>query len=730
MTLDLQQQLSALDRLRETTVLHVGNLLQRQQWNRNAFSRIVALVSMEHEAIGAALERLRRRVEDGEVRREIASLQARCSRLDGAVARLQRLRNRSSDREMVAIKKIIFSFDRAAGTLNQTLIDKNLLDRQNQVLENLIISHEHVANWKQFVQRILIDFHQMFRFDFFFIAFSEENELTLFFYYMGDYPEPVKEQIDTACARRVLAGLDLPPDTPYSVERFVVIDRPRRVDPTQVETITVKVPDYAPNLAGLLGATYASTRKVSVQEQAVIRSILSVMVMVVGSSKVLSRTLAELEFHSIHDPLTGLYNRRHFDEMLRYEVDRSERHRHHFSLLFLDSDDFKQINDGFGHPCGDQVLVELGGMMRAATRMGDLVVRLGGDEFAILLPETPVEGARALAEKLRKRISHHRFTSPDGRQFQTSVSIGIAGYPRDGRNSRDLLAACDAALYRAKEGGKNSIVVAAAQPPAARVRDARVAVERLRDALAEGRVLPYFQPILSTADRRPVACEVVARKQSRDGRVLPAMEFIETVERAGLARSLDRSIVDGALEVLHERMQHHPADAVPPLFINLSPQEIRGRSLLGFAEQRCAELGIPPEKVVFEMAERAVVAELGAVRGFLANLRNRGFRFALDDFGSGYNAFHYLRELRFDFVKIDGAFIRGVVDSQVDALLVRHLAAICRGLGMVTIAEHVEEEEIMAAVTEMGIDYAQGFHLGAPVSARNLFSTWDGGERR
>ncbi len=722
-SLDLEIQLNALEKLRETTVLHVGSLLQRQQWNRDAFNRIADLVSAAHGEIDNDLDNLHAQLEDDETRWLLTRIRERNRHLDHAIRHLQRLRNRSSDREMVAIKKIIFSFDSAASTLNQTLIDKNLLDRQNQVLENLIISHEHIANWKQFVQRILIDFHHIFSFDFFFIAFSEDNSLTLFFYYMGAYPKEVKDRISTDCAHQVLQGLDLAPDTPYTIETFEVLNQPRDLCYDQVETITVKVPEYAPNLAGLLGASYASTKVISVQEKAVIRSILAVMVMVVGSSKVLSKTLAELEFHSIHDPLTGLYNRRHFDEMLRYEFDRSQRHNHQFSVIYIDSDDFKEINDGFGHPCGDQVLIQIGELMRDLTRKGDLVVRLGGDEFAILLPETPAKGAHTLAESLRKRICNHRFLAPDGQQFQTSVSIGVASYPKDGRNANDLLAACDIALYQAKGSGKNSVAAVDSVQRVAQAREARIAVEALRSAIAEGRIIPYFQPIFDTTNRNVFAFEVVARKLTRNDEILPAFQFIDAIEKAGLARHLDRAIITAALQVLQRWLQSHPPEAVPPLFINLSPQEIQGRGVLGFAEKLCGELGIPPNKVVFELTERAAVSDMSHMRTFLANLRNRGFKFALDDFGSGYNSFHYLRELRFDFIKIDGEFVRTITQSKIDAVLVRNLAAMCQQLGMKTIAEYVEDEEIMRAISVMGVDFGQGFHLGAPASEKNI--RWD-----
>lgn len=205
-----------------------------------------------------------------------------------------------------------------------------------------------------------------------------------------------------------------------------------------------------------------------------------------------------------------------------------------------------------------------------------------------------------------------------------------------------------------------------------------------------------------------------ARMRTPEGETVSAGMFIETVEKYGLGRELDRSIITQALH----RMQAHRQTGAPPrrLFINLSAQEIQGRGVLAFAEALCNQLALAPQQLVFEVLERDAIGDMTNMRKFLANLRGKGFAFALDDFGSGYNSFHYLRELHFEYVKIDGAFVRNIVDSAIDRALVRNLAKLCQELGIRAVAESVESEDILTMLQEMGIDYVQGYHIGMPAA--------------
>ncbi len=711
-----------IDELRYQGLVRFAELLENQTRTRLSSSNVSELVQAVNSEMQKSMQDcidllklsdISNTIRD-QITRQLNSGIARSSRLNETLTLLLNEHQRQWNQNEEHLKHLMLEFGSTIENLAGTLIEKDLFERQSNVLQNIIISHEKIAQWKLFVQEILAGFHTVFPFNFFFIAFAEENGLSLYLYFLGNYSDEVKMLVRKKLTSEMLAQLKLPDDAVLDIEEFHMPAEIQSGSIDEIKLITVSVPDLeVVNLAGLLGVAYGSVQKLNTQEASVVRSILSVMVMVVGSSKALSRTMAELEYYSTHDPLTGLYNRRYFNEMLEYEVGRSERHEHEFSILMLDLDDFKDINDTYGHPCGDAVLIGVAESMHSAMRKGDLATRIGGDEFAIILTETNKVGGMVVAEKLRSELRDFTFSSPDGKSFHITTSIGLVTYPVDANNLSDLMSGVDIGLYRAKKSGKDAVCsIDAAVEKIQETRVIRDQAETLRSSLREGRIIPFYQPIIDCKTGKVFAYETLARLREPNGDTISAGMFIETLEKYGLGRELDRVIINTALHALKEKID--AGDNETKLFVNLSAQEIQGRGVLGFAENLCNEIGIPPNHLVFEILERDAIGDMTHMRKFLTDLRKKGFSFALDDFGSGYNSFHYLRELRFDFVKLDGAFVRNILNSKIDYALVKNLSRLCQDLGILMVAEFIESEEIMNEIRSMGIEYAQGYHLGMP----------------
>ncbi len=714
-----------LERTRMYVVERIASLLESQVRSQLFTENIGELVKSVHQELSEHLDHVLSLVGEFDLKEEdrsclserLLSDRSRYDRLERALEILFRERQRQWSQNIALLQQIALEFNHTIEGFKNSLVEKDLLERQSKILETIVLSHEKVTQWKAFVQEILSGFHTIFPFNFFFIAFVEENGLSLFLYYLGDYSAEIMAMAKTKLVGEVLEQLKLPKDAPLDIEEFHI--------PTsesihlhldhKVEMITVPVPDLEmPNLGGVLGLAFGSSKKLSVQEASIIRSTLAVMVMVVGSSKTLSRTLSELEYYSTHDPLTGLHNRRYFQELLSYEEGRSERHRHNFCVLMLDLDDFKDVNDTYGHPCGDSVLKQVAEIIVHSMRKGDIATRIGGDEFAVILTETDKEGGIAVAEKLRLGLRELCFLSPDGKEFHITTSIGIVTFPEDGDKVADLMTGVDVGLYRAKQMGKDGVGTIRSSGELQAGRTIRDNAEKLRQALKSHRIIPYYQSMFDLKTGEVVAFETLARMKELNGDTTSAGMFIETIEKYGMGRELDRVILENAFAALHALKEK--GLPLPRLFLNLSAQEIQGRGILGFAEQLCRQLSLSPNLIVFEILERDAIGDMTNMRKFLTNLRDKGFSFALDDFGSGYNSFHYLRELRFDFVKLDGAFVRNILNSKIDYILIKNLNQLCQELGILTVAEFVESREVLMALVDMGINYAQGFYLGLPTS--------------
>jgi diguanylate cyclase (GGDEF)-like protein len=430
------------------------------------------------------------------------------------------------------------------------------------------------------------------------------------------------------------------------------------------------------------------------------------------------KTEAELRYIADHDALTGLLDRRRFRAELDQYVSFTARYGGQGAVMIIDIDGLKAINDSLGHHAGDNLIRRIAGILRERVRTTDIVARLSGDEFAVLMPQTDTDGALRLGEDLRAEVAEDVAPGPDGESSTISVGITMFGSEAD-VSAEAVLVAADQAMYRAKEEGRNQISLFRDPGEPERLqRRGQTTSARIRDALTHDRLSLHSQPIRSLASGGIERYELLLRMTGDNGELLPAAAFIEAAERSGMVQELDRWVVARALEMLARREK---AGSPISLHVNLSGASLVDISVLEFIERRLDEGDADPARCTFEITDTARAHDYGAAAGFADKLTEFGCQVAIDDYGAGFGPFHYLRQIPFDVIKIDGAFVHDMPNNDADQLTVQAIVQIARGLGKTTIAEYVQDDETTRMLREFGVDMAQGFHLGRPVSTDEAF---------
>ncbi len=425
----------------------------------------------------------------------------------------------------------------------------------------------------------------------------------------------------------------------------------------------------------------------------------------------------QLEHDATHDALTGLINRAEFERRLDRALASAQQYGAHHALCYLDLDQFKVVNDTAGHAAGDELLRQINTVLSGMFRERDTLARIGGDEFGLLLDNCPLERAQFIAQTVVSTIRDHRFHWED-RSYQIGVSIGLVPITAAAHDTVQLLTQADVACYIAKELGRNRVHLYQREDSETAQRHGEIlGAAGLRDALEQGRFRLHYQPIipLHAADPRPVRHEVllrVAYKGSAEATselVLPAA-FIPAAERYGLMGAIDRWVIQAAFREYAAGIGQTGAR----LAINLSGNSLSDETLLGFIEAQFAAHAFPPEQVCFEITETAAIQNLRRASELMAALKRRGSQFALDDFGSGLSSFHYLKTLPIDYLKIDGSFVKDMLDHPSDGALVAAINQMGHALGIQTVAEYAHSQAIVERLRELGVDYAQGFFFGHP----------------
>jgi diguanylate cyclase (GGDEF)-like protein/PAS domain S-box-containing protein len=428
----------------------------------------------------------------------------------------------------------------------------------------------------------------------------------------------------------------------------------------------------------------------------------------------------QLQYLADHDPLTGLFNRRRFEAELSRQVAFNSRYGPTGAVLVVDLDHFKYVNDTLGHAVGDELIARVGSLLKDRLRETDVVARLGGDEFAVLLPSADEEQARLVGEDVVKAVRSQSVQLSKDRSLRLTACVGIAMFGQDYEIGHEaVLVNADIAMYEAKEAGRDRCVLLdAAEGPQTEMRARLTWSERIRTALEEDGFELYQQPILDIRKGEVTHHELLVRLPGDGGELIPPGTFLYIAEQFGLIQSIDRWVVGQAMRLL-KRL--HADDNPVTLSVNLSGASITDASLLELVEDEIRTTGIDPHALIFEVTETAAIVNIEKARRFAERLGELGCAFALDDFGAGFGSFYYLKHLPFDYLKIDGDFIRQLPASKPDQLTVKAIVQIAHGLGKRTVAEFVGDEATLGLLGRFGVDFAQGYHTGRPLA---VAETW------
>ena len=421
---------------------------------------------------------------------------------------------------------------------------------------------------------------------------------------------------------------------------------------------------------------------------------------------------AELAYQATHDELTDLVNRREFERRLGELLDPGTGDAAEHAVMYLDLDQFKVVNDTCGHTAGDELIRHVSTTLQGCLRHTDTLARLGGDEFGVVLPHCTVTAAVSIAEMLRQAVEGIRLPWSE-RILTSGVSVGVVGAIAKLASVKEVMKAADVACYMAKEKGRNRVHLFSIDDQELSARRTQMEwVSRVKAALDQNRFCLFAQKI---APLKPglasggMHLEVLLRMREESGAIVGPAAFLPAAERFNLMPLVDRWVISSAFAELATRAAHGSTWS-----INLSGASLGDEQLFDFIVEQGQQHGIPFEQVCFEITETAAISNLQDAMALIGRLRKLGCRFALDDFGAGMSSFTYLKHLDVDYLKIDGSFIKGIVDSPLDRAIVHSINEIAHATGKQTIAEFAESESIIDRLRDMGIDYAQGYGIGLP----------------
>lgn len=628
-----------------------------------------------------------------------------------SIADLKKLELERSKFDFEELGRIYDEVATLATKLHDVAVDKELLEFEIRLLEKFVITSEVVRDWREYVSDLLMEINKVIDAHTMFSIFKVDDELfDLEIFWLRPASQETQDNMEKAVIRRLkesdfqlyAAGLNVRHNVASRIGPEIVLDQ----DSIELQCKSLLVD--TPKIGGIVGIGVQAEIIRDQTKLLVLESVLSTLLNVVGSVRAIYKYTNDLEYYATRDPLTNLYNQRMFWELLEYELDRCSRHDYKVAVLMIDLDNFKSINDGYGHSWGDKLLEAFAECLLDTFPQGAVVARYGGDEFVVMLSEADLEEAEAAGRRLLERIRCFSVTHTSAAELKITASIGIGIYPDHAQNKKDLFMFVDNLMYRAKQDGKDRLCVPDEHDLVNIFKDMSEKTLLVKHAIEHRKLIPVFQPIQRTDNGRVTAVEVLSRIELPDDSLMKAAEFIEIAEAMDKIHALDYIVMDKAFAAARA------INYQGMLFINMSPRAVVVSDFIQQVKRLTQLHQINTQRVVFEITERDTVKSISMLEQFVALLKEEGFKLAIDDFGSGFSSFHYLKHLPIDYVKIEGEFIANMANDKRDMAFVNSIAKLSRELNLETIAEFVESQEVLDLVEAANITYAQGYYVGRP----------------
>lgn len=609
------------------------------------------------------------------------------------------------------LNQVITHVDSMANKLKDVAVDKELLEFEIKLLDKFIITTDVVKDWRDYISDLLIEINKvvetyslmtMFRIG------DDQFEVDIF--WLGVPKESSKILFEKHINKLIKKSEHFKGLSDFAI-KHIVANSELKLSNLKEEDIEYRSKSLfldAPKIGGIVGIGLQSEFSADPVRYIVIDSILTTMANLVGSVKAINKYTEDLEYYAARDPLTDLFNQRVFNDMMSYEIKRAKRHEYSFALMVIDCDNFKPVNDNFGHAFGDKFLQTIAHILEHEKRDGDIVARYGGDEFTIILPECDENGAITVAKRISQAIEKTILISPDGKNISLTISIGISIYPNHTQSQKDMFLIADSMMYKVKEEGKNDIKLPRNSDISDILKEKEHKSTLLTNAIKNEQILPFFQPIKHSNKTEGLIIHELLMRIKQDDRIVSAFEFIEIAQNMGLINKMDLIVIEQAFK----KIQKSNYEGI--LFINLSPKSLIVSDFIDNINLLVKQYNITKSRIVFEITERETVKNFALLESFVNNLKAEGFKFAIDDFGAGFSSFHYVKKFPIDYLKIDGDFIVNLEKDVKDKAFVRSIVNLAHELDIETVAEFVESEEIVDILEDMHLDYYQGYHIGKP----------------